>query len=183
LADDPEDFCSLLIERLLQIAIPGFEFLEQPHVLDGDDGLIREGPKKFPLVVGERSGFEPSYDNHADRLASQEHRSPEEAAETRCFDGKCHVERAPQHIHRLRLPSLDTPKGRARAATLVAKALAAGKISARKAEALARLIRSVRAEDEAEAAAAAAAAATAPLKKPEPLLNLTVIQEPRHAGR
>ena len=46
--DNPQDFTCrrLLLQRF-------FEFLEQPHVLDGDYGLIGKGLKKFDLRRGE----------------------------------------------------------------------------------------------------------------------------------
>ena len=48
LAMTPKDFTrgSLLLQRFL-------EFLEQPHVLDGDDGLIGEGFEQLDLRRGE----------------------------------------------------------------------------------------------------------------------------------
>ena len=46
--DDAQDFTrrGLLLQRF-------FEFLEQPHVLDGDDRLIGEGFKQLDLRRGE----------------------------------------------------------------------------------------------------------------------------------
>ena len=40
--------------RSRQFARPLFQFLEQPHVLDGDHGLIGEGFEKFDLFLGRR---------------------------------------------------------------------------------------------------------------------------------
>ena len=41
----PQDFTRrrLLLQRLGQFAIAVLQFLEQPHVLDGDDRLVGEG--------------------------------------------------------------------------------------------------------------------------------------------
>ena len=44
----------LLLERLGEVAVAGLELLEQPHVLDGDDGLVGEGLEQRDLRVGER---------------------------------------------------------------------------------------------------------------------------------
>ena len=43
--DDPQDLGGrgLLLERLGQLAVPGLELREQPHVLDRDDRLVGEG--------------------------------------------------------------------------------------------------------------------------------------------
>ena len=55
-ADDAEHLgrCRLMLQRLAQFRIALLEFLEQAHVLDGDDGLIGEGFKKSDLFVGKR---------------------------------------------------------------------------------------------------------------------------------
>ena len=43
-ADDAEHLgrCSLMLQGLPQFCVALLEFLEQPHVLDGDDSLISE---------------------------------------------------------------------------------------------------------------------------------------------
>jgi hypothetical protein len=48
-----------LAHRACQISGPGFEFLEQPHVLDGDHGLVSERLEKLDLLVRERVGPRP----------------------------------------------------------------------------------------------------------------------------
>src|SRR5262249_18155156 len=50
-ADDAEHFGSrcLVLQRLAQFCIALLQFLEQPHVLDSDDGLSRESFKQFDL--------------------------------------------------------------------------------------------------------------------------------------
>ena len=42
-----------MLQRLAQFCVALLEFLEQSHVLDGDDRLIGEGFKKRDLLVGE----------------------------------------------------------------------------------------------------------------------------------
>ncbi len=51
----------LLIQRLgdlavarLKLGVAPLQFLEQPGVLDGDDGLVRERLQQGDLAVGER---------------------------------------------------------------------------------------------------------------------------------
>ena len=58
-ADDAEHLgrCRLMLQRLAQFCIALLDFFEQPHVLDGDHGLIGEGFKEFNLFVSERSDF------------------------------------------------------------------------------------------------------------------------------
>src|SRR5215216_6458955 len=50
---DPLDRLAHLAERL-KLAYTLFELSEQPSVLDGDDGLIREGLQQRDLALGER---------------------------------------------------------------------------------------------------------------------------------
>src|SRR5215467_12417961 len=54
--DHPQDLARrrLLLQRLGQVLIASLELLEQPHVLDGDDGLVGEGLEQRDLLVGER---------------------------------------------------------------------------------------------------------------------------------
>src|SRR4249920_787764 len=44
-SDYPEDVArrGLLIQRFREVAVALLQFLEQPHVLDGDDSLLRKG--------------------------------------------------------------------------------------------------------------------------------------------
>ena len=57
-ADDAEHLgrCRLMLQRLAQFRVALLEFLEQPDVLNGDDGLIGKGFKKLDLFVGETGG-------------------------------------------------------------------------------------------------------------------------------
>ena len=54
-ADDAEHLgrCRLMLQRLAQFGVALLEFLEQPHILNGDHRLIGEGFKECDLFVGE----------------------------------------------------------------------------------------------------------------------------------
>ena len=43
-----------MLQRFAQFRVALAEFLEQPHVLDGDDRLVGEGFEERDLLVGER---------------------------------------------------------------------------------------------------------------------------------
>src|ERR1700730_8630136 len=71
----------LLLKRLLQL-------VEQPTVLDGDDGLIREGLDHGELLVGKGSNLSPPHRNHANENTFATHRHTEkgpDATGTRSF--------------------------------------------------------------------------------------------------
>ena len=53
-ADDAEHLgrCRLMLQGLAQFCVALLQFFEQPHVLDGDDGLIGEGFEKLDLFIG-----------------------------------------------------------------------------------------------------------------------------------
>ena len=59
-ADDAEHLgcCRLMLQSLAQFCVALLEFLEQPHVLDGDHGLVGEGFEKSDLLLGERTDFQ-----------------------------------------------------------------------------------------------------------------------------
>ena len=61
-------------ERFLEVACLRLHLVEQPHVVDGDDGLFGERLKKRDLSIGERARLEPDDRNRADRLAVAKHR-------------------------------------------------------------------------------------------------------------
>src|SRR5262245_49156303 len=67
--DDAEDFTgrSLLLQRF-------FEFLEQPHILNRDDGLVGEGFEKRDLLLGEGSNFCTANRNHSNRCSLPQQR-------------------------------------------------------------------------------------------------------------
>ena len=52
------------------------QFVEQPHVLDGDDGLGGEGLEQLDLLVGNGPHFRPRRRSRADRSVLLEHRRP-----------------------------------------------------------------------------------------------------------
>ena len=66
--DDAEDFACrrLLLQRLCQIAVAFLQFFEQPHVLDGNDGLVGEGFEKRDLLFRERPELGASDRDRAD---------------------------------------------------------------------------------------------------------------------
>src|SRR5262249_21210522 len=70
----------LLVQRLGEIAVPDLEFLEQTHVLDGDDRLVGEGPEQLDLLVREWPHLASSYeDDAAGRTFAEERRGQERA--------------------------------------------------------------------------------------------------------
>ena len=68
-ADDPEDVggSGLLLQRFAQL-------VEQPRVLDGDDGLVGEVADQLDLLVGERPHLLSIDADRADQLILLEHR-------------------------------------------------------------------------------------------------------------
>ena len=68
-ADDAEHLgrCRLMLQGLAQFCIALLQFFEQPHVLDGDHGLIGEGFEEFDLLVRERTNLGPANGNRPDR--------------------------------------------------------------------------------------------------------------------
>ncbi len=63
--DDPQDLGGgrLLLQGLGQLAVPGLELREQPHVLDRNDRLVGEGLEQRDLRLGEESAFLPRDDD------------------------------------------------------------------------------------------------------------------------
>ena len=60
---------SQLPNRLRQLARPRLQFLEQPHVLDGDHRLVGEGFEQRDLLVGERTDLRAANHDRPDRNA------------------------------------------------------------------------------------------------------------------
>ena len=58
-ADDLEHVSGggLLLQRFAQIIGALLHFVEQPRLLDGDDGLIGESLQQFDVVIGEMAGL------------------------------------------------------------------------------------------------------------------------------
>jgi hypothetical protein len=54
-ADGPADLAQRrqLLDGAAQLARPSLQRREQPHVLDGDDGLVGEGPQQLHMCIGE----------------------------------------------------------------------------------------------------------------------------------
>ena len=53
----------LLLQRFCELAVTGIKLIEQPHVFDCDDGLVREGLQKRNLFVRERMNLRAADDN------------------------------------------------------------------------------------------------------------------------
>ena len=68
-ADDAEHLGRrrLMLQGLAQFGIALLDFLEQPHVLDGDHRLIGEGLEKGDLLFSERTNFRAANMDHANR--------------------------------------------------------------------------------------------------------------------
>ncbi len=83
LADDPQDVAGggLRVQRRRQLAIARLELREQPHVLDGDDGLISERFEQRDVAVRESTCLLSSDSNHADRHVIAHHRHVNKASE------------------------------------------------------------------------------------------------------
>src|SRR5262249_38139777 len=69
----------LLLEGLGQLAVPRLQLLEQPDVLDGDDGLVGERLQQADLCIGEDTGLPPADSDRPDGLAPAKHRDRYEA--------------------------------------------------------------------------------------------------------
>ena len=76
-ADDAEHFGSrrLMLQRLAQFCIALLQFLEQPHVLDGDHGLVGKGFEERDLLVSKRLDFRSANQDRPDRNALSKQRS------------------------------------------------------------------------------------------------------------
>ena len=84
-ADDAEHLggCRLMLQRFAQFCVALLEFLEQPHVLDGDNRLVGKGFEKRDLFLRERSNLRSANDNYSDRqhlLAAMAWQAPSESA-------------------------------------------------------------------------------------------------------
>src|SRR5262249_2637090 len=75
IADYLEHFArrGLLFQRFGQIVGALAQFVEQPRVLDGDDGLRREVFYKLNLLVGKWPNFPPIQIDASDKLAFLDH--------------------------------------------------------------------------------------------------------------
>ncbi len=68
----------LLVQSLAQITIAFLQFFEQPHILDGDHGLVGEGFEKGDLLLGERPNLRTADPNNPDchTFSQQWHHKP-----------------------------------------------------------------------------------------------------------
>ena len=73
----------LLLQRLAEIVGALAQFVEQPRVLDGDDGLGGEVLHQLDLFIGERPDLLAIDDDGADQLVLLEHRYKQSASERR----------------------------------------------------------------------------------------------------
>src|SRR5262249_13780827 len=66
--DDAQDVArgGLRVQRRRQLPGTGLELLEQPHVLDGDDGLVGKGFEQADLFLGKWAHLESPDDDRSD---------------------------------------------------------------------------------------------------------------------
>jgi hypothetical protein len=76
LADHAQDLArgGLLLQRLGEVAVTSLQLREQPHVLDGDDRLVREGLYQRDDALGKGSHLGPDDRDDADAHALPHHR-------------------------------------------------------------------------------------------------------------
>ena len=61
-----------MLQGLAQFRVALLEFLEQPHVLDGDDSLVGEGFEESDLFFGEGTDLRAGeYESHRSRMPSR----------------------------------------------------------------------------------------------------------------
>src|SRR5262245_13075766 len=72
----------LLFQGFSQLALASLLRLEQPRVLDGDDGLVRKGIDELDLAFGERAHFGAPYQDHPNCLTCVDQRDGERGAIT-----------------------------------------------------------------------------------------------------
>ena len=88
-ADDLEHICGrgLLLQKFRQVFRARLHFIEQPHVFDGDHGLIGEGGYEFDLLVCKRRNIRPTERNHPNRCALTQQGYAEHCTKATAFDG------------------------------------------------------------------------------------------------
>ena len=72
----------LLLEGHAQVGVARLQLLEQPHVLDGDDGLVGEGLEQLDLLVRERPGLDSIDRDRPDRATLTQHRHRQHAPDS-----------------------------------------------------------------------------------------------------
>src|SRR5262249_5347680 len=85
--DDLEHFTChrLLLQCFSQVTIALLQFLEQPHILDGDDRLVGEGFEELDLLIRERPDRLSPDNDHSNGDTFPEHRNSEYGPETADF--------------------------------------------------------------------------------------------------
>ena len=75
-----ETNCDLFSLAICELSVLVLDFVEQPHVLDGDHRLVGEGRDQLDLLVGERPHFRASQCQDTDRGPLAQHRDTEHRA-------------------------------------------------------------------------------------------------------
>ena len=83
-ADDAEHLGRrrLMLQGLAQFCIALLQFFEQPHVLDGDDGLVGEGFQQSDLLLREWADCGAPDQNNADRTPFSQQRGDQYGSNT-----------------------------------------------------------------------------------------------------
>src|SRR5215467_12413453 len=76
------DLTDLIGNALLELLIQLVEIIEQPRVLDGDDGLGGEISEQIDLLLGERAHFLAINADHTNQLTFLQHRDSQHRAGT-----------------------------------------------------------------------------------------------------
>ena len=66
--------------RARELVGPGAQLAEQARVLDGDDGLVGEGPQRRELLLGQRPGRDAHHAEGTDRGVAAQHRHDRDGA-------------------------------------------------------------------------------------------------------
>src|SRR5262245_34646705 len=69
--------CRLMLQCLTQLCIPFLQLLKQPDILDGNDGLVREGFEKGDLLVCEGTDLRAANHNRPNRNTLTEQQGDE----------------------------------------------------------------------------------------------------------
>ena len=69
-----------LRDRARELVGPGAQLAEQARVLDGDHGLVGEGPQRRELLLGQRPGRDAHHAEGTDRGVAAQHRHDRDGA-------------------------------------------------------------------------------------------------------